>query len=1015
MKSLHNLYKEHQGKVSDKWSLYLDVYENIFKPYSSKPINMLEIGVQNGGSIEIWSNYFESARVLVGCDINTDCSKLKFDDERIHVIIKDANSDDGENLISKCSDTFDIIIDDGSHTSSDIIKSFFRYFKKLNNGGLFIIEDLHCSYWEHWEGGLYDPLSSISFFKRLVDVINFEHWGIDKSRTEFMDDISKRYGVTLSNDILSQVHSITFVNSMCIVKKDEAENNVLNKRIITGEQDLVVAGMKGWTGGMMVAPDQSKNYWSSLNKEPTALWLEECARFDKLKAELQYQNQELSLSQNKYDKLLEVLEEERNASISLQNKYNIQKLQFDKLINFTNSLQASTSWKITYPIRLAGTQLRRVFRIVTAAQRAAGQMGGYTRLFNRILYVYRLGGLTELRNRYGNILDANNFINTNAGVPEGRPALKIKQWQSLNSVDISKYDAISFDIFDTAIIRLFKEPADVFGYVERYACVPGFKESRVKAEQAARRRLIQQKDISLEDIYAEGLAVKPELEIEVENKICVPNPDAYELYRRALQLNKKVYFISDMYLPKATIALMLNKAGYVKYNELFVSSEDNLIKGDGSRFAAMEAIWDGEEVLHIGDNVVADYEQPKKFNIDAFNYVTNEDYFSTDPILGTQWRDLRAVDSLGISFLLGSYRYWQQGQHGAPESLWRNIGFLYGGPLIFQFCRYLNKRVSAIDSPVNLYFLARDGAIIKKVYELLHGGKKGSSNCHYMYASRRCMTFPLLSQDNDIAQKMMKWYAFCPPNTKWQDIFSRFGYEKFELLATALQQAEEKYGKLNESHVLACLNKCRSDLIKYSSNEYNDLTSYLKHIRFFDNEAMLVDVGWNGTIQDCLSSILSDNKGSSPLSGMYFGVTDNALNGSQKHGYLFDKHSEMLAEDFQPFYEFMELLTSSDEDSIQRVNKLGNDLYSPCYTVTCEEEELRKKISSEIQKGILEFSHIAKNLTSTNIPEFTPNDFLKLFQILQKNASEEIVKVFSETSHAVMPGGSYNTPVINFG
>src|SRR5450830_1175849 len=170
-KSLHQLYAEHTGKVSDKWSLYLTECDRLFDDYRDKPVRLLEIGVQNGGSLEIWSKYFSNASALIGCDINPDCARLSYDDPRIGVIVGDANAPDVREQVLLRSPQFDIIIDDGSHLSSDIIKSFALYFPRVVEGGVFIAEDLHCSYWGHFEGGLFYPYSSISFFKRLADVI----------------------------------------------------------------------------------------------------------------------------------------------------------------------------------------------------------------------------------------------------------------------------------------------------------------------------------------------------------------------------------------------------------------------------------------------------------------------------------------------------------------------------------------------------------------------------------------------------------------------------------------------------------------------------------------------------------------------------------------------------------------------------------------------------------------------------------------------------------------------------
>jgi hypothetical protein len=126
--TLEQLYAEHSGKVSDKWSIYLTEYDRIFNEYRDKPVRLLEIGIQNGGSLEIWSKFFPGAQKLVGCDINPDCARLIYDDLRIAVVVGDANTDAVQATVLQHSPVFDVIIDDGSHRSSDIVKSFARYF-----------------------------------------------------------------------------------------------------------------------------------------------------------------------------------------------------------------------------------------------------------------------------------------------------------------------------------------------------------------------------------------------------------------------------------------------------------------------------------------------------------------------------------------------------------------------------------------------------------------------------------------------------------------------------------------------------------------------------------------------------------------------------------------------------------------------------------------------------------------------------------------------------------------------
>ena len=184
MKSLKDLYRNHSGKVSDKWDIYLNEYEDKLNKYQRLPIKFFEIGILNGGSLEIFSKYFSNAELILGCDIDPKCKELKYkaEDGNIVVITGDVNQNETKEKIIKHS-KFDIIIDDGSHNSDDIVKSFCNYFNHLKDDGLYIIEDLHCSYQQQHGGGLFFPISSINFFKKIVDIINYEHWGIKKKKT----------------------------------------------------------------------------------------------------------------------------------------------------------------------------------------------------------------------------------------------------------------------------------------------------------------------------------------------------------------------------------------------------------------------------------------------------------------------------------------------------------------------------------------------------------------------------------------------------------------------------------------------------------------------------------------------------------------------------------------------------------------------------------------------------------------------------------------------------------------
>lgn len=244
MKSLRTLYLEHKGKVSDKWDLYLDVYDRVLAPFRELPVTLVEVGVQNGGSLQIWSQYFVNGTAFIGCDIDPKCASLTYDDARISVVVGNINSDSAyRTILTRATSSWDIFIDDGSHTSNDIIISFSNYFQLLKPGGLYIIEDLHCSYWASHGGGIVCATSSMNFFKLLCDMLNHEHW---KTQITIESMLATFFpGPKQPNfSFFSDIFSITFLNSMCIIeKRGKHQSSNLGKRIIVGNEALVVPGI----------------------------------------------------------------------------------------------------------------------------------------------------------------------------------------------------------------------------------------------------------------------------------------------------------------------------------------------------------------------------------------------------------------------------------------------------------------------------------------------------------------------------------------------------------------------------------------------------------------------------------------------------------------------------------------------------------------------------------------------------------------------------------------------------
>jgi hypothetical protein len=376
-KTLTQLYNEHTGKVSDKWTRYLAEYDLLLSPWRDRPIRLLEIGVQNGGGLEIWAEYFKNASRFVGCDIDPNCAQLQFSDPRISFVLGDVNTDSTQEEILPLLPEFDLLIDDGSHRSSDIVKSFLRYFPYVVDGGLYVVEDLHASYWQEFEGGLFDPFSAISFFKRLVDIINSEHWGTVRSPAGILAGFLEKYGLDVNNEILQHIHSIKFINSLCIIQKSSPADNKLGIRIIAGRQSNIYPIIKELDKSFLIPPAQSSNIWSNRPHPPEE-------DVPSLEAAIRSLQEQLVLQKQGFEEKLVLQEQGFEEQLVCQKQGFVEKLGekdqsirelAQQLADKSQQLTAldarrsdlenevvlyalSTSWKITRPLRKIMKKLR---------------------------------------------------------------------------------------------------------------------------------------------------------------------------------------------------------------------------------------------------------------------------------------------------------------------------------------------------------------------------------------------------------------------------------------------------------------------------------------------------------------------------------------------------------------------------------------------------------------------------------------------------------------------------------
>jgi 23S rRNA U2552 (ribose-2'-O)-methylase RlmE/FtsJ len=170
---LHKYFLNNSDKPLHKWMHYFDIYARHLERFRSSASVMLEIGVSGGGSLAMWKDYLGPEAKIVGIDINPACKAHEA--ENIEVFI---GSQDDPALIKRLLEKYprlDVVLDDGSHMNSHMIRSFELLYDHVAPRGVYMVEDTHTCYWSEYEGGLKRSSSFMEFVKDRLDDINAVH------------------------------------------------------------------------------------------------------------------------------------------------------------------------------------------------------------------------------------------------------------------------------------------------------------------------------------------------------------------------------------------------------------------------------------------------------------------------------------------------------------------------------------------------------------------------------------------------------------------------------------------------------------------------------------------------------------------------------------------------------------------------------------------------------------------------------------------------------------------------
>lgn len=202
MNDLEKYFTENTGKLIHKWKHYFEVYDRHFSRFRGTDVHIVEFGVSQGGSLQMWKEYFGPKCKIYGVDINPHCKQLE--EDQVEIFIGDQQDRAFLKSLANSVPRIDILIDDGGHTMKQQIHTFEELFSHIEENGVYLCEDCHTSYWDSFGGGYKRRGSFIEYSKNFIDYINAWHSETGKlSVTEFT----------------KSAHSLHFYDSIVAIEK----------------------------------------------------------------------------------------------------------------------------------------------------------------------------------------------------------------------------------------------------------------------------------------------------------------------------------------------------------------------------------------------------------------------------------------------------------------------------------------------------------------------------------------------------------------------------------------------------------------------------------------------------------------------------------------------------------------------------------------------------------------------------------------------------------------------------
>jgi len=549
--------------------------------------------------------------------------------------------------------------------------------------------------------------------------------------------------------------------------------------------------------------------------------------------------------------------------------------------------------------------------------------------------------------------------------------------------NLDRYQAISFDFFDTLVERQIPDPHAVFSAMQQHDFIQSrsssFRRLRVEAETQARTR--GKPEITIAEIYEELVCISsftrqdiPELiklEQEYELATLSARPLGVDLLNKARVHGLNIVIASDFYIGEQFIRQVMRKVG-ISSNDIaiLVSCDQQCTKHEGSMFALIEAELKipANRILHVGDNRHSDHFMPLSKGLAAACIPPTKKAFPARTAIDFYVQPNREVETCNIYSSLAIHRSILP-IVATPLAEAAEFGYKILGPVILAYCQFL-KKIAKVQNVDNFVFLSRDTRVVYDAFDKLFGGDRVSCST-YILVSRQAIFGASAVDINAVRDIIARDYAELSFVDLLRDRFLFDDTELDSLFAKHPWLTKISYfdikgpPSLTKEHFFTTAAQIFDSIKDVSDRRRRAYEAYLKTMLSDENKSLLVDIGYRGTTQIAFSRLFSRH-----MNSVYF-MTWSEINMVAQHGlgaWAFAPDGSEMQRNLTKYVSMLELVFSDPNTSTLRYFEKKNNLITPIFGCNDLSQE-QSAYLTEAHRAAIEFCEDAR--ASANLISLT--------------------------------------------